>query len=720
MARLPHPTDIPPFHYDSQPPDPQEPDPELSVVEELEPETEREPAHATAGTSRRRELVLGLLLLAAVLGWAGWQWWYQDTAQNNYNLAVQAEAKKQWDQAYSRYTAASGYRDSAGRAAAVATTIAERDRYFASARTYSQRGEWFDAYRELAEVERIQPGYTQQGEHAGVRSQVEGEVWKLALRGIDGAIAAVSSGDPWPGAGLYYLDVASGGWMGGWTWLEGSDSLSRVHSRSAGGPVIYDIPAIPSPTQTPVVPSTYAAPDTRSEQGQRTFMAVWREGNSYTFTGACSDGPADVNGQAWPVAGVGVVWCARNTPSPVPDSEVWSQLDTHYTRLAYRLAGSAVLSQVNLPGPGWAVVDPSGRGGRILLAELSASAQVTATGRTIRVYTANLDGSDRHLIYSFDSFNGLLRNAHLSPDGRYALLTTYEQGGDRGGVQAVLLVDTHSGSTIVLSRRIVLGWWSGHPPQFVGAAFIEAGPFAGRVILGEWGWNSRLTILDPATPRDNRITIDLKDEMIGASRPLVLVWDRGMTGTESRENAQPGAEGLTVWVPGSDAGDAHADALTVVKVFAGDPQAEDRADSALCTPLCSPPHISYALHDYPRYQIYTIPIQSWPGVSSAVVRSGYLVYEVAKSYGRDGYEVYTVPVDQLGYSQPKLLLAYTGQWPPTAEYHPQAAIAGSTALVYIEHGELHARTYDGTVDISLAKGVQGLYGPPAQDSVVLR
>ncbi len=96
------------------------------------------------------------------------------------------------------------------------------------------------------------------------------------------------------------------------------------------------------------------------------------------------------------------------------------------------------------------------------------------------------------------------------------------------------------------------------------------------------------------------------------------------------------------------------------------------------------------------------------------------MYEVAKSYGRDGYEVYTVPVDQLGYSQPKLLLAYTGQWPPTAEYHPQAAIAGSTALVYIEHGELHARTYDGTVDISLAKGVQGLYGPPAQDSVVLR
>ena len=720
MAPLPQPTDFPPFYYSygPQPSDPQEPDPELSVVEELEPEPE--PAYARAGTSRRRELVLGLLLLAAVLGWAGWQWWYQDTAQNSYNLALQAEAKKQWDQAYSRYTAAAGYRDAAGRASAIATTIAERDRHLANANTYSQRGEWFNAYRELAEVERIQPGYTQQGEHAGVRSQVEDQAWKLALSGIDGAIVAVSSGDPWPDAGLYYLDMASGGWMGGWTWLAGSDHLSRVQSRSAGGPVIYDIPAAPAPGRDPAVPATSTSASATPE-GQRTFMAMWRgEGSGYTFSVACSDGPADVNGQAWPVAGAGVVWCVQNPASPVPDNEVWSQLDTHYTRLAYRPAGSDALSQVNLPGPGWAVVDPSGRGGRILLAELSASAQVTATGRTIRVYTANPDGSDRHLIYNFDSFNGLLRSAHLSPDGRYALLTTYEQGGDRGGVQAVLLVDTYSGSTIVLSRRTVLGWWSGHPPQFVGAAFIEAGPFAGRVILGEWGWNSRLTILDPAAPRDNRITINLRDDMIAANRPMVLVWDGGMTGTGSEENTQPGAEGLMVWVPGSDTGGARAGALTVVKVFAGDPQAEDRADSALCTPLCSPPHICYALHDYPRYQIYTIPIESGPRVSSAVVRSSYLVYEVAKNYGRDGYEVYTVPVDQLGYSQPKLLLAYTGQWPPTAEYHPQAAIAGSIALVYIEHGELHARTYDGTVDISLAKGVQGLYGPPAQDSVVLR
>ena len=56
----------------------------ISVVEDLDPEP------PTGAKHRRREMVLGVLLVAAVLSFALWQWWRTDNQQQNYAAGRQA------------------------------------------------------------------------------------------------------------------------------------------------------------------------------------------------------------------------------------------------------------------------------------------------------------------------------------------------------------------------------------------------------------------------------------------------------------------------------------------------------------------------------------------------------------------------------------------------------------------------------------------------------
>jgi uncharacterized protein HemX len=53
-------------------------DPPVSEVEDLDPD----PA-PRKGRLDVRELLLGCLLVVMTLGWAGWQWWQQDSKESN-------------------------------------------------------------------------------------------------------------------------------------------------------------------------------------------------------------------------------------------------------------------------------------------------------------------------------------------------------------------------------------------------------------------------------------------------------------------------------------------------------------------------------------------------------------------------------------------------------------------------------------------------------------
>src|SRR5690349_1064960 len=101
-------------------------DPELSSIEELDPE-----APPRAGWTNAREFILGGLLVLAVLGWAGWSWWQQQARQDNYRQGQQAAASRDWDRARAYFEATAGYKDANSQIAQITKLISERDSWYA-------------------------------------------------------------------------------------------------------------------------------------------------------------------------------------------------------------------------------------------------------------------------------------------------------------------------------------------------------------------------------------------------------------------------------------------------------------------------------------------------------------------------------------------------------------------------------------------------------------
>src|SRR6266496_6022345 len=83
----------------------------ISVIEDLDPDPP-----VNGSRLRRRELILGLLLMLGVLAWSGAQWWNQQEMQSEYMAGQLAASAHDWDNALTHYTAAGGYRDSHDRA----------------------------------------------------------------------------------------------------------------------------------------------------------------------------------------------------------------------------------------------------------------------------------------------------------------------------------------------------------------------------------------------------------------------------------------------------------------------------------------------------------------------------------------------------------------------------------------------------------------------------
>src|SRR4051812_49335656 len=93
-----------------------------SWIEDLDPE----PAPRN-GLRERRELILGLILLLAVLAWAGWQWIAQARDENEYILGEQALRANNLEEAASHFGAIPDYKDAGNRARELATKIGERN-----------------------------------------------------------------------------------------------------------------------------------------------------------------------------------------------------------------------------------------------------------------------------------------------------------------------------------------------------------------------------------------------------------------------------------------------------------------------------------------------------------------------------------------------------------------------------------------------------------------
>src|SRR5262249_39657131 len=113
----------------------------ISVVEDLDPEPDQVREQAWWRSPRVGEVILGLVLLVGVIGWAGYTWWHDNTNSSNYQQGQQDEALRNWDGALAHYSSAHGYKDADARAAEASRQILARNTGYQEAKAAQQSGE---------------------------------------------------------------------------------------------------------------------------------------------------------------------------------------------------------------------------------------------------------------------------------------------------------------------------------------------------------------------------------------------------------------------------------------------------------------------------------------------------------------------------------------------------------------------------------------------------
>ncbi|MDQ6693671.1 MAG: hypothetical protein M3014_04520 [Chloroflexota bacterium] len=460
----------------------------VSIVEEIDPE----PLPARDFT-RVREVVLGLVLIAGVLGWAGWQSWHSEWRRNSYEAGQKAANSKQWEEARALFGDASGYHDADARTAEAMSYIKRRDLAYSKAAQETTGKQWLQAMQSLQVVEAIEPGYS---DAAKLLSQ---DRENAETEGLDGAILMRARANP---QGLYLRKGND------WLWLKGSDLSSVVHDRGAGGCVLYD------------VPSAGTSPN------RRRYTAAFLSGVNVNYMS-----PNMLTVPAGQVIGATSYHCGKHG--------IWefaldaASLNQRYgvrqfvpTRgVAYYPYGTGKVIDPFTGTNNWPILDISPDGEQILFAQVENNG---AADMSSNLYLAGGPGGKRLVYTQQGGFFG----AQISPDGNYVVLLTYTPADTSASTgqtqtQRVVLID-------LLGRAAprVLTEWTGtvlgaHDQTAVGATFLADGPYAGKALVAEWDRHrSSYSIIDPQEPQDASIKISIASD----AQPDNRVFTTGKTG----------------------------------------------------------------------------------------------------------------------------------------------------------------------------------------------
>ncbi len=662
---------------------------DISVIEDLDPEPEKTDGLRWWRSPGVRELVLGLLLLCGVLGWAGYSSWRDAGNSSNYTQAAQAATLRRWDEALARYSAASGYKDADARAAEARGQIEARDSQYRLAKGYQQTGSALQTLLAARAVQTIQPGYKDIGE---VAAQAESQVYTDALSGT--VVMRTEARPP----GLYYRGPT------GWEYLEGSDRWSSVLSLPFGASkrqsVVYDVPG---PDWTPPVPLTrplydpygYAIPQGSPDKvGRRLVMDTLSGGEQ--VVAKLQLNPLDYN---FYICGQNGVWGLRYDPS-ISEAAVAKGLLNSFT-WTYEEVGGKV-APVVIQGTGGTVadigVDGDGRTGgsdRLFLARrISLDNKNTGTQLSL----AGADGSNPSFVYST---TGAVVSALLSGDGRHALVVESQPPVGTGGamVEARLLTLDGSMPPTTLQEVPLEGFTgsSGISPLLTGqlsisGVFLQRGAFKDKLLLG-WANGTPassvtvrlLDVSDPGTP------------LVEASIPY------------AHTGSLPVVEGIdgnailfyNQGVPSVPVGDKWPAAnLLVLRAVAGANKVEASSYSV-------PVPLSNTSSD------------STPYFMNPTLRGANLVYSVETfSTMPDSSSAYSLPLPDkagagqaVGAGQPVQL--FSRSWPAGQVLGNGGAtpgIAGPGAYAYTDSaGTLHARQYGANVDVQLEEGVGTIF-----------
>ncbi|HEX9987277.1 MAG TPA: hypothetical protein VGE45_02225 [Chloroflexia bacterium] len=451
----------------------------ISTIEDLDPEPE-----SKGRSMQARELVLGMLLLLGVLAWSGWQWWDQDQKQQNYRLGQDAAREHRWEEARSRYAAASGYRDADKQLAEAEELIGKRNEEYDLALSAEKEGRWADCYRAVQAVNVIEPGYK---ESRRIGTEAQRHIYDAGLRDT------IVQREGEQGRGLYYRLGDS------WHYLADSDQWSTVPGAGSRGRIVYDVAAssriLLEPRQTRRGKLVSPRMDSRS------LVAAFIEGDNIRFEDLQLD-PAEFEFFIWGDKGV---WGLR-------PSDVWAGLPVGVRgslflsyNMAYQAFGSPNVTVLPQQSVSLIVLDLSPRGDRVLLADTSG---YSPANPIVQIYAADGDGSNRHLLFTY---NGGLRDARFAPDGEHVLVTTYypAESDYRPEEQTVVLVGAQDG---VPAKTLARGSASNTFTPALSATFLRKGQSTGMVVLIDWKEQPpRLSLTDPARPEEPVLYVDLGD-----------------------------------------------------------------------------------------------------------------------------------------------------------------------------------------------------------------
>jgi hypothetical protein len=436
-----------------------------SWVEDLDPEpTRRE------GLGQWRELILGLVLLVAVVGWAGWQWWAQARNESEYSLGEQAMQTNNLEEAETHFASIAGYRDAGSRAEEIGRTIAERDADYRDLATSYQSGDWLRAYDAAWKLKTIVPGDSYpQSLFDGAREHIYTE----ALSGT--VFSRMDASLP----GLYYRDGDQ------WIWFDGSDIRSRVLGFGPPGHMVYDVPGTNRARTFNIDPSYWL-------DGSKLMLATFAP-DGVKFEPLSLD-PAAFDYFIW---GENGVWGLK---AKTPGSNVRLYgMHTDYMGydITYEAYGSPITSDMKPKGPAWIVLDFAPDGTQILLADVG---NYSIGHPLTNLYLADADGTNTRLLYSYI---GNFQRALFSPNSRYVLVTLYSQFpyDTKAGRQSIILFDTagQQAPRVLAQADRSYDSTTYYLVDILASTFLQSGPYAGQVLLVDSAANQTTTIsmVDP-------------------------------------------------------------------------------------------------------------------------------------------------------------------------------------------------------------------------------
>lgn len=651
---------------------------ELSVTEEIDPELIGKGGWFTA----RREGFLGVLILAGVLLWAGWQWVDTERKTSSYQAASRAMSARDWDTALTGFKKASGYRDADQRAHDADELIEDRDRHYNLAVEHSARKEGIRALLEIEQVERIQPHYS---DTAHLEEQARRYAYDNALQG---AIVQRNNVKP---PGLYYR------MYGKWVWLEGSDPLSQVRSTSCEGRVVYDAPDPADsnrPTGKTQIRKVILA--TLPQEGS-TSAAIYKQLaynlGDYNLFNCQSDG----------------VWAAKNSGSTSMGRGPIVQGLASLQEVAFQGNDQSEATKLSVPTSpaNRLILDMDFTHRQVLVAEWQYEVLTgTRAVPIVSVFVEGIEGNteanrgNQRLVYIH---RGTLYNARLSPDGTYALLTTVTYEADQYGTSLVssktlIMVNLHGESgPRVLAQENRLSEDASHNPH-LSSFIVSRGPYIGHfVIYREAEENgNKITILEVFNPK-NPSTPSAQVKLRSNDFQGGVNWTGAQNSQGMLLAAQPVFDDLS---PSETVSATMSATLTLINFEWGKaPQAANVAidpQSVALPAVLVGTNLVYGLYhvmrEGNRRETYSLP--------SASLR-------VLEDIGNPS-TISTMPkvTPQLVYSEPSLQLSEGPSSNLKAYYSYNY---GPRALAYSDGKDLYVSAYDSAETLKLESGVTYLF-----------